>query len=216
MTVRFEAGWYSTDLGPHRDCAATYECYPYDSVPPLDPALFTGAFDWLGGPSGEPSGAVAELAGLARAVAALGLALPTDFLAYHRDARLYGELDTVSPTACWQDFSAPLPSPVEPGAYLLRFFRDQQDCVIWYLYLRPGADAFVVHSWLDYEYEPGLVEDGEEPDEDLSDPAAIRWCAPSFEEFAYRYWAESRICRAYLDGEQPQDPRLLAYLAHYA
>ncbi|WP_254898122.1 hypothetical protein [Kitasatospora sp. NA04385] len=216
MTVRFEASWCNTDLGPYRDCAYTYERYPYDSVPPLDAALFTGAFDWLGGPSGEPSGQAAELAGLERAVAALGLALPADFLTYHRDARLLRELDSVSPTGGWQDFSAPLPSPVEPGAHLVRFFRDQQDCVIWYLYLRPGGEVFVVHSWLDYESEFEWIEDGEEPREELSDPAAIHWCARSFEEFAHRYWVESRICRAYLDGDEPQDPRLLAYLAHYA
>jgi hypothetical protein len=227
MTVRFEASWCNTGLEPYRDCAGTYERYPYDSVPPLDAGLFTGEFGWLGGPSGEPSGQAVELAGLERAVAGLGLALPADFLAYHRDARLLHALDEVSPTCCWQDFSAPLPSPVEPGAYLVRFFRDQQDCVFWYLYLRPGGEAFVVHSWLDYEDEPGPPDGDEDPAEglaeglaeDLANPAAIHWCARSFEEFAYRYWVEGRICLDGLDGpdgDGPADPRLLAYLAHYA
>ncbi|MFC8720799.1 hypothetical protein [Kitasatospora sp. NPDC057198] len=216
MTVHFEASWCNTGLDPYRDCAATYERYPYDSVPPLDAALFTGAFDWLGGPSGEPSGRAAELADLERAVAALGLALPADFLTYHRDARLSGTLDDVSPTGCWQDLSAPLPSPVEPGAHLVRFFRDQQDCVFWYLYLRPGGEAFVVHSWLDYEYELGPLEDDEEPAEDLADPAAIHWCARSFEEFVHRYWLEGRICAGRVRDGGLTDPRLLAYLAHYA
>jgi hypothetical protein len=52
-------------------------------------------------------------------------------------------------TGCWTDISQPLPSPVEPGAFLVRFLRDQQDCVIWYLYLRPSGETFVVHSHLD-------------------------------------------------------------------
>ncbi|MEU3492968.1 hypothetical protein [Kitasatospora cineracea] len=218
MTVRFEAEWCHHELGPYRDCAATYERYPFDTLPPLDPAGFTGAFDWLGGLSGEPvpdTGA-AELAELERAVAGLGLALPADFLAYHRDGRLLRSLDEVAPAGNWTDFSAPLPSPVEPGAYLVRFFRDQQDCVLWYLYLRPGGESFVVHSWLDYEGQFELVAEGEEPDEDLADPAAIRWCAASFEEFAHRYWVESRIFLDFANGDGPTDPRLLAYLAHYA
>ncbi|GLW52165.1 hypothetical protein [Kitasatospora phosalacinea] len=216
MTVRFEAAWCNTDLGPYRECAYTYERYPYDSVPPLDAALFTGSFDWLGGPSGEPSGQAAELAELERALDEFGLVLPADFLAYHRDARLAWSLDEVSPTGCWQSFSPPLPSPVEPGAHLVRFFRDQQDCVLWYLYLRPGEEAFVVHSWLDYECQFELVAEGEEPDEELADPGAIRWCAASFEEFAYRYWAEGRIRLDLANGDGPTDPRLLGYLAHYA
>ncbi len=36
--------------------------------------------------------------------------------------------------------------PAEPGAFLVRFLRDQQDCVIWYLCLRPPGERFVVRS----------------------------------------------------------------------
>ncbi|MGW0840080.1 hypothetical protein ACWD26_07935 [Streptomyces sp. NPDC002787] len=39
-----------------------------------------------------------------------------------------------------------MPSPVGPGASLVRFFRDQQDCVLWYFCLRPGSSPFIVHS----------------------------------------------------------------------
>ncbi|MGW4695466.1 hypothetical protein ACWEO1_24190 [Kitasatospora cineracea] len=218
MTVRFEADWCHHELGPYRDCAATYERYPFDTLPPLDPAGFTGTFDWLGGLSGEPvpDTSAAELAELERAVADLGLALPADFLAYHRDGRLLRSLDEVAPAGNWTNFSPPLPSPVEPGAYLVRFFRDQQDCVLWYLYLRPGGECFVVHSWNEYESDYELLAEGELTEEEMADPEAIRWCAASFEEFAYRYWVESRICLDFTNGDGPTDPRLLAYLAHYA
>ncbi|MGW4378771.1 hypothetical protein [Kitasatospora sp. NPDC004531] len=209
MTVRFPAEWCNTDLGEYRDCAATYEWYPYDSVPPLDSARFTGSFDWLGGPSGRSSALADEVEILDAAVRRLGLALPADFLAYHRDERLALSLDAVSPTACWQNFSMPVPSPVEPGAYLVRFLNDQQDCVMWYLYLRPGGESFVVHSWKDLE---GEWED--EPEEGVGGP--IGWCAPSFEEFAYRYWIEGRIALAGYRGEPLDDPQLLSYVEHYS
>ncbi|MEV7213402.1 hypothetical protein AB0O31_09980 [Kitasatospora cineracea] len=69
---------------------------------------------------------------------------------------------------------------------------------------------------LDCEGRSELIAEGEEPDEELADPAAIRWCAASFEEFAHRYWVESRICLDFVNGDGPTDPRLPAYLAHYA
>ncbi|MFF2629850.1 hypothetical protein ACFVUN_29305 [Kitasatospora griseola] len=214
MTVRFPAEWCNTDLGEYRECAGTYERYPYDSVPPLDPARFTGSFDWLGGPSGRPSSVVDEVEILEAAVARVGLTLPADFLTYHRDERLALSLDTASPTGCWQNFSVPIPSPVESGAYLVRFFRDQQDCVMWYLYLRPTGETFVVHSWRDFEFE--LEGDDEaEPEEEGTEGDGIRWCAPSFEEFAHRYWVEGRIALAGYQDEPLEDPQLSAYAEHY-
>ncbi|MEU0298340.1 hypothetical protein ABZ252_02510 [Streptomyces sp. NPDC006175] len=103
----------------------------------------------------------------------------------------------------------------------MRFFRDQQDCVIWYLYLRPTSEAFVVYSDLDYEFEYEARRDGEETQTDLEDAeeqrAAILWCAPSFEEFAHRFWIENRLWHAVNDGELPVlEPRLQNYLNHYA
>jgi hypothetical protein len=120
-------------------------------------------------------------------------------------------------TGGWTDISEPLPSPVEPGAFLVRFLRDQQDCVIWYLYLRPSGEAFVVHSHLDYEDEArrgGAQTDLGPAQEQMT---AILWCAPSFEEFAYRFWVENRLWRAVRAGDLSQlEPRLRDYLRHYA
>ncbi|MGW3244450.1 hypothetical protein [Streptomyces sp. NPDC001070] len=139
-------------LGAYRDCRYTCECYPYDSLPPLDSTRYTGAFEWLGG-TGEPvPEQVAHIEGLAARPAAEGIALPADFAAFHTSGKVRYAPDEVSVTCCWTDISDPLPSPVEPGAFLVRFLRDQQDCVIWYLYLRPSGEAFVVHSYVDYEF----------------------------------------------------------------
>jgi hypothetical protein len=105
----------------------------------------------------------------------------------------------------------------------VRFLRDQQDCVLWYLYLRPSEEAFVVHSYLDYEYEYESRRGGTQTQTqtDLDDAqeqtAAILWCAPSFEEFAYRFWIENRLWRAVHGGDLSQlEPRLRDYLRYYA
>ncbi|GAA1272178.1 hypothetical protein GCM10009665_70270 [Kitasatospora nipponensis] len=217
----FTAGWFASDLGMYRPSRGTYQLYAYDSLPPLEPAPFTGDFGWLGD-LGEPDpGQEEPIAALERGLAELGLTLPRDFAAFQRSAeevRLV--LDEVSVTACWTDVSLPLPSPVEEGARLVRFLRDQQDCLLWYLYLRPGGEAFVICSYLDYAYEYEAREAGEETGVDLADRAqqldSILWCAPSFEEFAYRFWAENRIWHA-LHGAGPAalGPTLRRYLAHY-
>ncbi|GAA1953179.1 hypothetical protein [Kitasatospora viridis] len=223
MSVHFDAGWCATDLGDHRPCRLTYERYSYDSLPVLDGARFTGAFQWLGEP-GEPlPERTAELRRVSELLAAEGLALPADFVKFETASNLRGRLDEVSVTGCWSSLSEPLPSPVEPGAFLVRFFRDQQDCVLWCLYLRPSGEVFVVNSHLDYEAEyEARDEDGWEPRSDLDDPvaqrAAILWCAPTFEQFAYRFWVENRLWYLTDDGPEQElhlDAELRAYLDHY-
>ncbi|MEV6206705.1 hypothetical protein [Kitasatospora sp. NPDC051914] len=209
--VSFVDGWCATDLGDHRPCRGTYEWYPYESLPPLAADRFDGGFGWLGGLGPADPERVALLDGVSAALAGTGMQLPADFTAFHTSARCHGALDEVSVTACWTDVSGPLPSPVEPGARLVRFLRDQQDCVLWYLYLRPSGESFVVASPLDFEDLPEWDEaDGAA---DLS--AAIARCAPTFEEFAYRFWVENRLWFAVHGEGPPSEPALAEYLAHY-
>ncbi|MEW2417974.1 hypothetical protein AB0953_30315 [Streptomyces sp. NPDC046866] len=212
-TGGFEARWFATDLGAYRPCDFTYQAYAYDSVPPLDPARYTGAFDWAGGGgAGEPlPELVAELTALAEDVSAHGLTLPPEFTAFQTGSHTSRLLDAVSVTACWTSLSRPLPSPVEPGAFLVRFLRDQQDCLHWYLYLRPTGEAFVVVSPVDHEADADAI------------PLEIRqqsivWCAPSFEEFAHRFWIENCLWHEINGGGDASrlEPQLRSYLDHYA
>lgn len=240
-TGGFRALWCGIGLGDHRPCRGTYDGYLYESLPPLDPARFTGAFDWLG-PAGDPvPGQVAEVEAVAEVLKEKGLALPADFTAFTTSEGLYRALDRISATACWSDLSAPLPSPVEDGAFLVRFLRDQQDCVIWYLYLRPSSETFVVHSTYDFEYgyaadEPTVDAAGAdgvgEPAEPIgaageagepAEPDAgwrwdeIFWCAPTFEEFAYRFWTENTLWYAVgRTNRSKPAPAQQTYLDHYA
>ncbi|WP_149038334.1 hypothetical protein [Kitasatospora sp. MBT63] len=223
-TAGFEARWCACDLGEYRPCRGTYEYYPYESLPPLEPGLFTGDFDWLGGVGSPVPERVAELDAVAAELAAVGLELPADFRAFAAGEWSHRVLDEVSVTCCWSDLSKPLPSPVEPGAFLVRFLRDQQDCVIWYLYLRPSGETFVVHSPIDFQYAYEARESTEGPGRGLGDPAGLRaaisWCAPSFEQFAHRFWIENRLWHLLnlADGGAPARlaPEMRAYLRHYA
>jgi hypothetical protein len=138
-----------------------------------------------------------------------GLALPAEFITFYSHGRLRYALDEESVTGCWTDLSqSPIVSPSDADSRMVRFLRDQQDCAIWYLYLHRFRDPFVVFSHVDFAeddlagYEPGETE--------------IVWCSPTFEEFAFRFWLESRIWRR-LNGtvDEPLDEVMVRYLDHF-
>jgi hypothetical protein len=207
--VVFPASWCSWELEGYRPAEYMWERYPYDTVPPLDPARFTGRFDWFDESQWPDPDGQALVAELNRALGAVGLGLPQDFVIFQTHQPLRHLLVEISD--CWSGLSLapkPLPSPVERGAYLLQFLSDQQDCVTWYLYLRPGQ-TFVVHAHgLEFE------DDGVHTEEEQF--RTIFWCAPSFEQFAYRFWVETRIAELLYDGqEQLITGDLREYLNHY-
>ncbi|MEU7553002.1 hypothetical protein AB0B01_11755 [Streptomyces sp. NPDC044571] len=219
--VQFTSGWCASDLGSYRPCEFTYEVYPLESLPVVDSARLDGGFGWLGGPDApdeQPSGHRDRLAAIQAELAAIGLHLPEDFRTFYGSERLCRGLDEVSVTACWSDVSDPLPSPAEDGARLIRFLRDQQDCVIWYLYLRPSGETFVVCSHL--ELESAYAEVGEEHLDALRAAAAASLvrCATTFEEFAYRFVAENELWMHLNESNQDGTlaPHLQEYLDHYA
>ncbi|MGW2271582.1 hypothetical protein [Streptomyces yangpuensis] len=214
----FPTGWCATDLGPLRPCAATYEVYPLEGLPPLEAAHLDTGFDWLGGAAGPRSEHTEHLAAVERELAEAGLALPEGFAAFYRSEHLSRAFDEVSVTACWSHLSGPLRSPAEDGARLVRFLRDQQDCVIWYLYLRPSGEAFVVFSHLELE-SAGWWAQGEPAEEVRAAVASsLMRCADTFEEFAYRFVVENELwMQAHsTGGDSPLVPRLQAYADHYS
>ncbi|MGW4687933.1 hypothetical protein ACWEPM_23965 [Streptomyces sp. NPDC004244] len=216
--VPFPTGWCATDLGSLRPCASTYEVYPLESLPPLEAEHLDDGYDWLGGAGGPRSEHTEHLASLERELAGAGLALPEGFAAFYGSEHLCHTFDEVSVTACWSHLSGPLHSPAEEGARLVRFLRDQQDCVIWYLYLRPSGEAFVVLSHLELE-SAGWWAQGE-PTEEVKAAVAssLMRCADTFEEFAYRFVVENELWMQMNSAgpESPLAPRLQAYADHYA
>jgi len=215
--------WCATDLGEYRPCRFTYERYPIESPPALDEASFTGGFAWRGEPGHVLDEQVAAMDRLNADLAGAGLSLPADFVTYMTRSNLYLCLDEVSGTCCWTSLSAPLASPLEPDARMVRFFRDQQDCVLWYLYLRANGESFVVHSYRDLEYE-AEVRSSSDPEEleqlaeiDDDPDYEIFWCAPTVEVFAYRFWTENSLWYAIHDSQPIEhlNASQRDYLEHY-
>ena len=123
----------------------------------------------------------------------LGLVLPPAFLRLMGSPELQDNVPSC--TACeFQPVETILPHPGVEHGYILRFLNDQQDVLLWYLYLTPTGEHCVLVSSV-------LLEELGNPDY-VRDPA--RWdsaaiarntyvCALSFEEFIYRFWLENTL-----------------------
>jgi len=206
MAATFPWGWWSFDLGEYRRCDGTYALYRYDSLPPLAAGLLRGDFAWLTPVRGRHK--ASKPAPLFARAAALGLVLPPAFERFMGAPELKAAVPSC--TACeWDLGDAPQPCRVTPGAYTIRFLRDQQDCLFWYLYVRPDGTAPVLCSPIPFD-EPGLAVSREVV-------LANSWLvAPDFEAFVYRFWIENELWEL-LDEDAPElTAAQRAYVEHYA
>ncbi|MEV7119644.1 hypothetical protein [Kitasatospora griseola] len=219
--VRLPACWAGYGIGPYRPydeqdrTFAWFQAYAPDSVPPLDEASFVGDYAWFG-EIGEPLDyRTAVTDPIAAELARDGLELPADFLALITRANLHRCLDRVGGGA-WTDVAGPVPSPLDPADRLVAFFRDQQSCIVWYLYLHHNGQSAVVSSDRDLTSEPGLRY-GPDGEVVVPKPPELFWNAPSTEIFAYRFFVEGSLIDAIEERRRPDevDPEHLAYLAHY-
>lgn len=159
-TPPFRFGWWSFNLGQYRPCDGTYCFYLYDSLPPI--RALNGTLDWLGPLDDETDQSMqlyrnapeerGNLAQIEADATKFGLTLPKAFV------RLMGSPDLQdripSCTACTFDLSAHIiPCIGETPGYLIRFLRDQQSVLLWYLYLTPQGDECVLVS--PYEFGEG-------------------------------------------------------------
>lgn len=228
--IPFEPGWWSFDLGEYRECDGTYCFFEYDSIPPIDEAQFTGKLEWLG-PLDERMDTImavhrdhneglgrlkGDVAKIAAQADELGLKLPEAFLRLMSSRELQNNIPSC--TACYFSMSdAILPCPGVEDGYIIRFLNDQQDVLLWYLYLTPQGEEGVLVS-------PILLDEfaGPENAANLTDEwrAAIlkhtRVCGPSFEAFLYRFWLENTLWEAVNEsGDNPLTEAQERYLAHY-
>ncbi len=155
-SIPFSWAWWACGLGNARPCDSTYCQYPYDSLPPI-PTL-DGTFNWLGQPGWlvshsdsedqhalrqrrtmEAQGHVHELVTQAER---LGLKLPRFFTRLMAAPELYTRIPEVA--GSWFNlYEAQLyPCPGSDDGFVVRFLNDQQDCILWYLYVtRQGTEA---------------------------------------------------------------------------
>jgi hypothetical protein len=214
----FQTGWWSFDLGKYRPCDGTYCYYAYDSIPPLDSAQFDGKFAWLKPLAGGNPGAYAaptpdtpiikKLDKLKASAQKHNVTLPSPFLTFMQNTAWQDSIPSC--TACYFDLSESLvPDPLQDEHYYIRFLNDQQDVLMWYLYLNAGGDSCVV------VVSPVPLDEIEEQE---IPSAAIKantlYCAESFEAFIYRFWLENTIWFA-LDFGEAMTESQKAYLAHY-
>ena len=202
--VELPAIWIGTDLGPLRDCDGTYCDYPVDSLPPLPDDRFDGTFGWLAGAGG---GEDAMEPGFIPST--MDAPLPEVFERFMARPDLLGAVRTC--TSCYWDVSErSLPGPDGDGDRLVRFLADQQDCVLWYLHLRPDGSHRVVAGGVRYD-----EDDPPAPDRLRADLIVV---APDFERFVYRFWVENLAWFEVVDDELPPDEwsaPVREYLAHY-
>jgi hypothetical protein len=226
----FPPGWWSFDLGSARPCDGTYQLYPIQTLPPVDEELFEGDLDWLlqeAGAAGlqetaefEEGGPVAHIRALeeaekkaearvAQLASALGrhqITLPAAFVRFMSDPGMQRVVPSC--TACEWDLSeAPVASRVVPGAFTIRFLRDQQDCLFWYLHIGPDHSEILV-SPIPFD-DPRL-------DVTRDQVLGATWvCAPHFEHFVYRFWIENELWETLQERDPHFSPAQRAYLAHY-
>lgn len=237
--IPFAWAWWGFDLGDSRPCDGTYCQYPLETLPPIPP--LDGTLSWLG-PLGRPvppdesphqrarrERDMAEVRekthDLATQAERLGLRLPDAFTRIMAAPEL---LDRIPEYAgSWFSlYHAPLvPLSGSEDGFVVRFLNDQQDCILWYLYVsRHGAEAVLAVVDPYPEAPSPYLELLVAPDEDgpLTDAqqhavlAHTYVCAPSFEAFIYRRWLEATISDK-LNGfnSEPLSQEERRYLAHY-
>ena len=174
-------GWWGTDLGKYRACDGTYAFYGV--VPPLDQTLFRGAWQWLQPSKRKDDTPTRAVAALAAAAEAAGSPLPGPFERFMSDPSLQEQVPSC--TACTWDLGALVAARKGgAGGFTVRFLRDQQDCLFWYLAVGGVHDGRVLCSPLHFDE----VEQTVAPE----DVARNTWVvASSFEEFVYRFWLEN-------------------------
>ena len=219
----FQPGWWSFDLGKYRPCDGTYCFSAYESLPPLAPPDETLA--WLGPLDDtvdqqmdvhrrpdEPQGKLRDIVADA---GRLGLTLPDAFLRLMISRELRDRIPSC--TACYFKLGDHIMEcPGSPGTYIVRFLNDQQDCVLWYLYLTPAGQHAVLAALPELETyaDPAKPSNADE----IARVVQATWaCAPSFAAFIYRFWLENSIWFK-LDGSDkaPLTEVERRYLEHYA
>ncbi len=219
----FPAAWWGIDLPGHRGCYGTYCLYPFESIPPLGGRRFSGEFDWvpdlddalgtLAGvywpPAEERTRMARRLEGLTAAAGELGLELPPAFVKFMGAPGLQNRIPSC--TACYFDLpERVVPAPSGAPGYLVRFMNDQQDVLLWYLYLDAQGNQAVLVSPIPYDGDSG---DGPPSPQEMRDNTWF--CGEDFEAFLYRWWLENTLWFALSEEGRTLTEEQRRYVSHY-
>jgi hypothetical protein len=155
----------------------------------------------------------------------LGLTLPNAFTRLMAAPDLYTRIPDYAGCYFHLDEAQLDPCPDSEGGFVVRFLNDQQDCILWYLYVtRQGTEAVLAVGDPYPDAPSPYLERLVRPDDDGPLTAEQRRsvlahtyaCAPSFEAFVYRWWLEATIYMKLngFDSEMLTEEER-RYLAHY-
>ena len=197
----FPLAWWSFDLGRYRACDGTYCRYEDGNL--LSVPTVSESLDWLE-PLDQrtdahmaihrnPPEARGEVVKIAASATRLGLTLPESFVRLMSSPELQDRIPSC--TACFFKLSDDImPCPSSDGGYIVRFYTDQQDVLLWYLYLTPAGAQYVLVTPIELEEMAHKALTGALSNEDKQVIQQNTWaCAPSFVSFIYRWWIENSI-----------------------
>lgn len=189
----FQLGWYTIGFGKPWDVFGTYGLIPFELLPTVDATKFKGEFQWLPEtyntkwyPYSMLAHSGENLSKIFGAAHDLGIKLPSDFTEFMCS---FGDQDNMlSVTDCYFNLSDEIvTTPGEKPEYFIRFMEDGQSVMHWYLYIDQAGDSWVATcNWTldsDYPKDVSLEKKLEN----------VVICAPTTEEFLYRFWIEVRI-----------------------
>ncbi|OQR89723.1 24-dehydrocholesterol reductase, partial [Thraustotheca clavata] len=180
--------WFGTDMGGTRACESVEEYYATTVCPiPFERCHDLNFLD----SSSQPSD-INRLQALEH-LQALYPTLTPSFVRLLASPSLQELIP--SSTACYFDLGEPIYVP-QLQSTLLLFYRDQQDCILWYIVL-DGINAMrIVAGPLLLKSLSSIAEDNGYSSnaivyEEFSNDAVL--CALTFDEFIYRTWIENHI-----------------------
>lgn len=219
LRATFPTAWFGPSLSSDGPGADTYGVFDEPGALALD-VTFDGSFAWLppmddvARRAMEPHWKFNKVRGnlgthfepAVASATARGFVLPDAFLRFMRSTALQRRIP--SPTACY--FDAPervVDAPTPGDGILLRFYNDQQWCMLWYLYVERGGAHAVIASPYAFDAEPIADGGGDRPD------LGLYRCAPDFERFIYRTWLDGTVWFALVKKHRPLTDDERRYLA---
>lgn len=218
--------WTSVGL-PGFEEISTYQGYPLEDMPPI-PIELDAELKWLrmygtprpGRGLDQPDEYVRPLPAAAAIELAreLGVSLPVSFSRFMTSVELQSMVRSY--TDCYFDPGERIGKTVGslPG-HLLHFLSDSQSCAHWYLHVLVSGDSAVLESDDLYCYSIENSDWIENPACRLEQIDVLNlnfnFCAPSFDEFLFRFWIENEI-RYAREERRSLNPVELAYLGERA
>ena len=230
MPANIKAGWWSIEIPeyrPHLKLFSTYSLFPYDDLPPIDQEL-DDDFHWL---KSQPrrkgsliegchnDGSQSDLSKLPKIASEFDIKLPRSFKVFMASLLLHKRIRSC--TDCYLDVAdRAIKTAGTIDGHLIHFLSDSQWVLHWYIHIDSSGDHFVAVSSNAYGFAP------EDPDED---PIALQrknevdlqeeeiwFCAPTFNEFIYRFWLENEIWFALELDDRPLTAIEQAYVGYYS